>query len=148
VAARLRVERDTITKNKVHGLIQGHENALEKLVVVKKDAHVHGAWDGSCDRGRSPLKRNQRGGGWWDLVEACQGDVRLLAAGRAGGGREEGAGLGDAGRHGGSNAGGDTSTTIRWPTVGQAPDGGAIAQPRTTTWIWTSPGRQGAHQGA
>ena len=42
VASRLRVELDTIMKNRVHGPIEGHEKNPNKLVVVEKDAHVHG----------------------------------------------------------------------------------------------------------
>jgi hypothetical protein len=64
------MELDTITNNMVHGPIDGHEN---KLVVMKKDVHMHGTWDGRHDGGRSPLRRNQRGRGWWDPVEGCQG---------------------------------------------------------------------------
>jgi hypothetical protein len=39
VTTRLRVELDAITKDRIHGLIEGHENAPGKLVVVKEDAH-------------------------------------------------------------------------------------------------------------
>lgn len=53
MTARLRVELETITKNMIHGLVEGHENASDKLAVVK-DLHVRGSGDG----GRRPLKRN------------------------------------------------------------------------------------------
>jgi hypothetical protein len=33
------VEVDTVTKNRVHGLIKGHERAPEKLAVVMGDMH-------------------------------------------------------------------------------------------------------------
>jgi hypothetical protein len=39
----LRVELDAVTKDRVHGLIEGHENALDKLVVVKEDEHNKGS---------------------------------------------------------------------------------------------------------
>jgi hypothetical protein len=39
VAARLRVELDAVTKDRIHGLIKGHENAPDKLAVVKGDTH-------------------------------------------------------------------------------------------------------------
>lgn len=45
------MELETITKNMIHGLVEGHENASDKLAVVK-DLHVRGSGDG----GRRPLK--------------------------------------------------------------------------------------------
>jgi hypothetical protein len=34
------VEIDVVTKNRVHGLIKGHERGPEKLVVVKGETHT------------------------------------------------------------------------------------------------------------
>lgn len=45
---RLRMELDTITNNRVHGPIEGHENTPNKTVIVKKD--MHGTWDVSRDK--------------------------------------------------------------------------------------------------
>lgn len=42
VVARLRMEFDTITKNRIHGSIEGHKNALDKLSVMKEDTRIHG----------------------------------------------------------------------------------------------------------
>jgi hypothetical protein len=39
VTAHLRVDLDVITKDMIHGLIEGHENATNNLTVVKGDAH-------------------------------------------------------------------------------------------------------------
>jgi hypothetical protein len=39
VTARLRVDLNAITKNKVHGLIEGYKDAPNKLAIVKEDAH-------------------------------------------------------------------------------------------------------------
>lgn len=47
---RLRMELDTITNNRVHGPIEGHENTPNKTVIVKKDMHMHGTWDVSRDK--------------------------------------------------------------------------------------------------
>jgi hypothetical protein len=48
----MKVELDTVTKDRIHGLIEGHENALDKLVVMKEDTHT--------DHGRT--RRSQEGG--------------------------------------------------------------------------------------
>jgi hypothetical protein len=54
VVAHLRMEFDAITKNMIHGSIEGQKNALDKLSIMKEDTHIHGTWDGSRDGGRSP----------------------------------------------------------------------------------------------
>lgn len=53
MAAWLRVEVDTVTKNKVHGPIKGHEGAPNNLTIVKGDTHI-----GHGDTGQ----RHERGG--------------------------------------------------------------------------------------
>jgi hypothetical protein len=62
------VKLDTVTKDRAQGAIESHEGAPDKLAVVEEDAHRNGAWDSSRDGGRSRLRQNQRGGGWWDPV--------------------------------------------------------------------------------
>jgi hypothetical protein len=57
------------------------QSCPDKLVVVEKDVHMHGTWDRSRDGGRSSLRRNQRGRGWWDPIEGCQGVGKESAAG-------------------------------------------------------------------
>jgi hypothetical protein len=42
------VELDAVTENRVHDLIKRHESALEKMAVVKGDAHTVG-WVMNCD---------------------------------------------------------------------------------------------------
>jgi hypothetical protein len=39
MAARMWVKLDTVTKDMAHGVIEGHEGALDKLAVVEEDAH-------------------------------------------------------------------------------------------------------------
>lgn len=111
--ARLRVELDTITKNRVHGPIKGHEGASDNLIVVEKDVHVHGTWEGSRDGGGRPLKRTQR---WWYPVEICQG---------AG---SERCRVVDGCRHEGSRAGTVVSTAGRLCESGRARDSGEHAR--------------------
>jgi hypothetical protein len=53
MVARLRVELDAVTKDMIHGLIDGHKNAPNNLTVVKGDAH----------NGHGETGRTQEGGG-------------------------------------------------------------------------------------
>jgi hypothetical protein len=39
VTARLRVDLNAVTKNKVHGLTKGYKDAPNKLAIVKEDTH-------------------------------------------------------------------------------------------------------------
>jgi hypothetical protein len=41
VAARLRVELDAITKNRVLNSVKGYECALDKLAIAEEDTHTH-----------------------------------------------------------------------------------------------------------
>jgi hypothetical protein len=67
------VKLDVVTKDRAHVGIEGHEGASDKLAIVEEDVPRHGTEDSSRDGGRSPLRRNQRGGEWWDPVEGWQG---------------------------------------------------------------------------
>jgi hypothetical protein len=42
VTAGLGVELDAVTKNRVHGMIEEHENTPDKMVVVKDTHNDHG----------------------------------------------------------------------------------------------------------
>lgn len=59
VAVLLRVDLDTVTKDKVHDLIKAHKCALEKLTVVKGDAHTVGRHQ-TRGGGRGPEEREER----------------------------------------------------------------------------------------
>jgi hypothetical protein len=61
VTVGLGVELDAVMENRVHDLVEGHKNTMDKVVVVKEDTHRHGTWDGSHDRGRSLRRQSQRG---------------------------------------------------------------------------------------
>ena len=39
MASRMWVKLDTITKERVHGVIEGHKGALDKLTIVEEDTH-------------------------------------------------------------------------------------------------------------
>jgi hypothetical protein len=41
VTARLRVDLDTVPKNRVPDWIEGHEHAPDELAVVEEDTHSH-----------------------------------------------------------------------------------------------------------
>jgi hypothetical protein len=41
VVACLRVELHAVTKDRVHGMIEVHENASDKVAIVKEDAHMN-----------------------------------------------------------------------------------------------------------
>jgi hypothetical protein len=56
VAARLRMELDAFTEDKVHDSIKGHESSLEKLSVMKGDAHTIGKHES-----RNRAKERHRG---------------------------------------------------------------------------------------
>jgi hypothetical protein len=53
VTVGLGVELDAVSENKLHSLVEGHENALDKVVVVKEDAHN--------DHNRTGRSRRHRG---------------------------------------------------------------------------------------
>jgi hypothetical protein len=88
-----------------------------------EDTPRHGTGDSSRDGGRSPLRRNQRGREWWDLVEGWQGAEKKSTVGWGKAGvraiweksarwpsnndvQKKGTRVGDGGRHGGSTTGG------------------------------------------
>lgn len=60
----LRVEFDTVTKNRVHDLFKGHESALEKLIVVKVDVHTMGRHSGQRDTVGWYRQKNRQRGTW------------------------------------------------------------------------------------
>lgn len=74
------VKLDTVTKNRARGTIKGHKGAPDKLAVVEEDVHRYGTWDRSRDRSSSPLRRSQRGGGWWDPVDGCRRRANVCAS--------------------------------------------------------------------
>jgi hypothetical protein len=39
VTAGLRVDFNTVTKDRAHGAIEGHEGALDKLTIMEEDTH-------------------------------------------------------------------------------------------------------------
>jgi hypothetical protein len=41
VTALLRVDLDTVPKNRVPDWIEGHKHAPDELVVVEEDTHIH-----------------------------------------------------------------------------------------------------------
>lgn len=57
MAARLRLELDVVTENRVHDSIKGHECGLEEMDGVKGDVHTvgrlknHGGGRVRCGRG-------------------------------------------------------------------------------------------------
>lgn len=77
VAARMWLKLDTVTKDRAHGVIEGHEDSSDKRVVVEEDAHGDPEHQGS-------------GGGSVRVVRpACGGkqvSVGEDARGRRGGG--------------------------------------------------------------
>lgn len=64
MTAGLGVELDAVTENRVHGLVEGHENTSDKVPVVKEDAHD--------DHGRT--ERIQRHQGWWNTIGSARSD--------------------------------------------------------------------------
>lgn len=64
MTARLRVEFDTVTENRVHDLIKGHESAPKKLIVVKVDAHTMGRHSEQRDTKGWCRQKNQLRGTW------------------------------------------------------------------------------------
>jgi hypothetical protein len=105
VTARLRVDLDAVSKNRVPDWIEGHEHAPDELAVVEEDTHSHesggrgkahgdrcrpaqGGADGTAGRGTVGVRVLRAGApGWVKQGEGCRVAGTPAGAVRAGPGR-------------------------------------------------------------
>jgi hypothetical protein len=88
MTTRLRVDLNTITKNKVHGLIEGYKDAPNKLAIVKEDAHNNPVRNGrSQPRSGADSHGNGRMGSGGGHAEGGATVYNSSKVRRSGGGR-------------------------------------------------------------